>query len=487
MSHAAGASGSPARPAVRAWREPAARILDGLSLVLAVLLASSVFFGGVRFYMGTTRFSAGSSWRVAVALAAVLILRRLVPPPPAAADRLRTAATAALDGLRGRLGRAVTPIWIATRLGVLVVGFAALATAGRPVEAPSARLAANPLTDLPLRWDAGWYLGIAVDGYHWNPDWRGQQNVAFFPGLPWLMRVGGALLGARPNAATDTPDRLDRLRGRTLLAGWLLALAASYAALCALYRWAHTVVGPRAAATSVALLSAYPFAVYFSAVYTEPFFLLSVIAAFNAIRRQRAGPAAAWGLFAGFVRPNGFLMAIPLLVLALQQRPLNRRVCLAAVTPVLGVLIFSAYLMSLTGHPLVWLEAHAAWGRTPPTWQGAFAQPIEQVANQGPLRFALAAPYQLLNGTALLFVLGLLPLVWRRLGIAPALLVVVTVVPPLFAGGLMSMGRLTSTLFPVFVAMATVVPRRHLWAWLVFFALGQGLAAVLFFTWRPLI
>jgi len=39
--------------------------------------------------------------------------------------------------------------------------------------------------------------------------------------------------------------------------------------------------------------------------------------------------------------------------------------------PCVGMLIFSAYLWSLAGRPLVWLEAHAAWGRTPPTWDGS--------------------------------------------------------------------------------------------------------------------
>ena len=37
--------------------------------------------------------------------------------------------------------------------------------------------------------------------------------------------------------------------------------------------------------------------------------------------------------------------------------------------------------------------------------------------------------------------------------------VLVSLVPPLFAGGLLSMGRLTSTLFPLFLALASMPPR----------------------------
>jgi hypothetical protein len=48
------------------------------------------------------------------------------------------------------------------------------------------------------------------------------------------------------------------------------------------------------------------------------------------------------------------------------------------------------------------------------------------------------------------------------------------------------MGRLTSTLFPVFLALAAVLPSRTVPPLVTAFALAQGLAAVLFFTWRPL-
>ena len=76
--------------------------------------------------------------------------------------------------------------------------------------------------------------------------------------------------------------------------------------------------------------------------------------------------------------------------------------------------------------------------------------------------------------------------VWRRLGPAWAALILVNVLPPLLAGGLMSMGRFTSTIFPVFIALAMVLPKPAMAPTLAAFATAQGLAAVLFFTWRPL-
>jgi Gpi18-like mannosyltransferase len=482
------APGIPPRSVRTSMKETAVTALDLLTLLCLVVAVSIVLFGGIRFFAGTTRITATSAWRVLALAGLAAIVRHVLRPNPSVIVRVRDALDRARSGAPSPAVRAVTPLWIASRLGVIAIAFIGLATIGVVPQAARLRVSDNALWNLPYRWDTGWYLAIAADGYGWNRRAAGvaQQPVAFFPAYPMLMRVGGALLGAQPGGPR-TLEGAARLRSRTLMAGWLLALASSYAAFLGVYRWAADVAGRRVALTAVALMSAYPFAVYFSAAYTEPIFLLSTVSAFIAMRTARPLAAGGWGLFAGLLRPNGFLLALPLIVMAGQQRPFDRRLWIAAVMPAIGMLIFSAYLFSLTGRPLAWMEAHAAWGRTAPTWEGNVAQPLAQMAAEGAVNYVMTAPYQVLNAGALLFAFALLPAVWRRLGAAPALLVVVTVVPPLFAGGVMSMGRFTSTLFPVFVALAAVTPRRHVPALLVLFALGQGLAAVLFFTWRPLV
>ena len=59
------------------------------------------------------------------------------------------------------------------------------------------------------------------------------------------------------------------------------------------------------------------------------------------------------------------------------------------------------------------------------------------------------------------------------------------VLPPMAAGGLLSMGRVTSVLFPALLWMGApsppaIGPRGSP------FALPAGILAVMFFTWRPL-
>jgi hypothetical protein len=102
------------------------------------------------------------------------------------------------------------------------------------------------------------------------------------------------------------------------------------------------------------------------------------------------------------------------------------------------------------------------------------------------LQLAAAQPFQALNTLGLAFALSLVWPVWRTVGPAWSLFVLVNVLPPLAAGGVLSMGRVTATLFPLFLALAAITSSRTATAWAALFGILQGLAAVLFFTWREL-
>ena len=63
---------------------------------------------------------------------------------------------------------------------------------------PPWRIYDNDFLNLPARWDTGWYLGVAIDGYSCQPSLANrQQNIAFFPVYPMLMRYGSLFVGAR--------------------------------------------------------------------------------------------------------------------------------------------------------------------------------------------------------------------------------------------------------------------------------------------------
>jgi hypothetical protein len=82
--------------------------------------------------------------------------------------------------------------------------------------------------------------------------------------------------------------------------------------------------------------------------------------------------------------------------------------------------------------------------------------------------------------------MGLIIPIARRLGVAYGALVAALALPPLLIGGAMSMGRMTSVLFPMFIWLAAEWPQQYRTGLLITFAMLQAFAATLFFTWRPL-
>jgi hypothetical protein len=377
---------------------------------------------------------------------------------------------------------AVLRIFLATRIGVLAVGYAALLVFGYANGHAPIQLYDNELMNLPFRYDAGWYFEIASEGYRWNPSDPGQQTIAFFPAYPLAARALMRILSVR-----------------FIPAAMLLTLAAGLAAFVYLYRFAREDLSDDQALAAVALLAAYPFSVFYSAPYSEPLFLLSTVGAWFHFRREQYVRSGVWGVIAGLTRANGCLLSVPLAILALQLHrrtvapshafaPSHRRTLarlVAVCMPGVGMLIFSAYIYKLTGNPLQWSVAHEAWGRTYTPVGQMFGQWLQLPAHFRP---GAGDVYlvDFVSGIALLAFLALSIPVYRRLGLASAVYIPLTVLPPLLAGGLLSMGRITSVLFPAFVWLGAAIPERHRAAWIVVLAMGQALAASMFFTWRPL-
>lgn len=264
------------------------RLADGLTVAAALLSLSVLLFGGFRVTVGGVRLSVMDWWRPALVALLVGGVRhaRLGQRPVwlRLGDALRAFR-------RAPEVRAVWPIFVTTRFGVLVVGFLAVVLIGFPFDGPPPfQIYGHALLDLPARWDTGWYLGIANEGYQWSQAQEGrQQNIAFFPGYPLTMRFVAVVLGRQP-----------------LWAGVAVSLAAFFAALVYLLRLGRDLLGDEAqAVTGVTLLATYPFAIFYSAAYTEALFLLAMVGAVYHFRRDERLAAAGWGALAGLTRPNG--------------------------------------------------------------------------------------------------------------------------------------------------------------------------------------
>jgi hypothetical protein len=474
-----------ARAPLAGW----ARVADGIALVIAVLAMWQVLTDGANG--GLLRYVVPdvSTAALLYALASVLLVRHVAHPSPTVVARLQQRWRRA--GNSPAWGPALRA-FAGTRLMVFVVGFFAVAAFGL-AERPGFQISNNVLANLPARFDAGWYGGIAANGYEWNQTFARQSNIAFFPAMPLLMRAAGVALGARDRGM----PREIRMT-RTLWGGVAISLTAFLFALWYLVKVGMQTIGEDRAGGAALLLACYPFAFAFNAPYTESLFLLSSVAAVYHFHSRHWKRAGAWGLLAGLTRPNGFFLAVPLGLIALEgmwrarradgERPWGSAAAAplaVAAMPVAGMLMYTVYVFSVTRVWFAWARSHEAWGRS---FEGV--APFETVwaslRDDGIVNVARALPFDTLNALALVFALVMVWPVYRKLGFAWAIYILISVVPPTLAGGVLSLGRLTSTLFPIFLALAATLPPRAVPHWAAAFALLQGLCASLFFTWRQL-
>jgi hypothetical protein len=371
---------------------------------------------------------------------------------------------------------------VGTRLPILLLGALAVTIVGT-VPPPAAeavwRVSSNELANLLARWDTFFYYTIATDGYHWDPAVFRHYNVVFFPMYAMLMRWGGAALGGQP-----------------LVAGLIVSLAAFAGAMTLLYRLARLDLGEDYAWRVVLLISTFPYALYYSAVYTESLFLLLSVGAFYAMRRGRLGWVAICGLAAGLTRPNGFWLALPLACLALW--PPDRAAAggraqtsvrlplalLAACVPVIGVTIFSGYLYWRFGDPIAWVHGQAAWGM--PLMLRAGAPDPGKLPGEATIK-----PIEVLvwigNIAAFVAAVAAIRPVTRRFGLAYGAWIAVNIFPPVAAHLFMSLGRFISVLFPFFFWLAIRIPRGRLARVAGVFAACQAVLAIWFFLWRPVV
>jgi len=139
-----------------------ARVLDTLSIALLLLSFVIHIGGGFRLRAGPIRLSL-LSWLPPMAMAvALLVARHWRLPHPTVLGRLARSyrRITSSSGWSDAWG-----IFVATRLAMFLVGLMAVYTIGIPDNELRFRVSENEALNLPVRWDAGWYLNITTGGY----------------------------------------------------------------------------------------------------------------------------------------------------------------------------------------------------------------------------------------------------------------------------------------------------------------------------------
>jgi hypothetical protein len=335
----------------------------------------------------------------------------------------------------------------------------------------------NPYWDQFIHGDAGWYEGIARDGYKYYVDSR--ANIAFFPVYPELMHYVGRVFGTY---------HFVYYRGGVIVS-WLSFVGA----MVALYYLARLDLPPRLARRAVLLTAIFPFSFFFGQVYTESTFLLFTVLGFYLFRTRRWILGGLCASVAIATRVPGILMLPALAWIAWKTaQPTMKDRTLAALGLVLalgGFAWYCGFIYSLSGDPLSWVWSIEKWNYHPggAPWMtpvrivwSLLTEPYSYVTS------SIGALVDILYGITGLVFVCLVPVVWRRFGFAYALFVLLTLWLPFSSGVTEGIGRYCSVLFPVFIWLATIRSRAVQTGLLVWSAMLYPIAFALFLTDHPL-
>lgn len=311
-----------------------------------------------------------------------------------------------------------------------------------PIPAAMRGLDLGALARAWARWDSGWYLSIASNGYSYSSGSQGP--VAFFPGYPLAIRVVG-------NLGVDLVS-----------SGFLVTLCCGILACWVFVRWAATQVSSAVAVHAAMLLVLYPFAFYlYGAVYSDALLLALVTGAFLCLEQDALLPATLLGAAATFTRPVAPAVVLGLLVRQLERRrrqgaPL-RTWDFLPVLALAGLGLYMFFLGQRFGDPLAFLHVQSAAGwDQPPGWQTWLKLTWFHVL------FPRVAPLVAIRliGHALVAIgaLALVPATRRRLGWGYAVYAAVAVgLPTLSSKDFMGLGRYVLSAFPLFLTLALLL------------------------------
>jgi hypothetical protein len=307
------------------------------------------------------------------------------------------------------------------------------------------------------RFDAGYYVGIATNGYESLKSGR----IAFFPVYPELIRVV-AIFTRSPVAA-----------------GMLVSFVAFAVALSLLYRLTELELGRRAADATVLLLCFAPLSFFFTAIYSESIFLALTVGAFYAARTDRWRLACALAALATLTRPTGIVLVGPLLVMWLRSGAPRRELSWLALAP--AALIGWLITLSLLGYGLTgeFHVEHELWHRVTVfplvgLLYGLLAavRGASYVASGGTVFHpSITGPFRplaedVILGAVLVVCLVTLEACRRRMrpeyATYAALVLLVCLATPEQSEPLWSFDRFALTIFPLWMVAGAFVARRRL-------------------------
>jgi hypothetical protein len=207
---------------------------------------------------------------------------------------------------------------------------------------------ARPIEPL-YRWDAGWYINIATNGYSKAGNNQGRLGPAFLPALP-ICLASAEFLGFNP-----------------FWAGILIVNLAASAGSAVFARVAMRLTGDiNLGIRAFILLLMFPSSFFFSVPYNEAFGLLFTALALSAWLQHKPIRAGFFAALGSLARLTGVALGVASLgAWLLKDRSRNgfKQAAILAFGSFLGLVLFFGYLAVVVGDPLAGIKAHQSWGR----------------------------------------------------------------------------------------------------------------------------
>ena len=171
--------------------------------------------------------------------------------------------------------------------------------------------------------------------------------------------------------------------------------------------------------------------------------MLTVLTFYN-LRKENFLKAGIFSLLASLTRFMGVALVLAIITEIYFSKARGKQLGLLGV---LGIFLYGGFLYFRVGDPLYFLVAQENWHRN-------LVFPLTTVFNEWKLVFS--KPETLINILTLIFGVGMLFQVFKRLRHSYFVYALISIVIPMFSSTLLSFPRFLLPIFPIFIALGTL-------------------------------
>lgn len=317
------------------------------------------------------------------------------------------------------------------------------------------------------RWDGGWYRSVVITGYHYI-NTTTQQNVAFFPAFPALVRL--------IHNVTQIPYLFSGL-----LLNFTLTVGTAFIAykLSMIFILKYTSKSNQTNDYLPAIIAiALPTSFYFGAFYADALLVFGLISAIYFGLKSKYLLAAMFGGLASGTNPIGIVAIPTLLFMFIEQEHIFldyknkiKQSIVKLVSMIFlgswGLITYMLYLWIRFGNPIVFYKVEKAWGRSSATnfltnlvniWNTYYIN-IFNIHYFGDAHFE----YLIGLSDAIIPILALILLIitgCKKIWWLFIYILLITIIP-MSTGTLSSMNRFSLNLLPAFIFAYILIPSRQ--------------------------